>query len=256
MKLIVRIVVFYALTFLFTLILGGLQQAAGLAALPVGLPQWGPGVAALAMLLLFRRDGLRLSLGMGSAELRRMVPALLLPVGVAAVLFAILRPVVVAPETALWLLLPGMALGAFGEELGWRGYLHKRIDPALRPLVSSALVGVLWALWHFGLYGNGAVYMIAFVLTAVAWSVVLYRLVAARGFNVWIATAFHLSLNLTNLLFFGIINEPRFMIANAVAWLTVATVLVVNGRDPFRRAPVQDQNGRLTEPEPGLPAGR
>ncbi|MEZ4517243.1 MAG: CPBP family intramembrane glutamic endopeptidase [Chloroflexota bacterium] len=172
-----------------------------------------------------------------------VVLALLLPAAVAAVLFLILRPTVTAPETALWLLIPGLAIGSLGEELGWRGYLHKRLDPELRPLISSLLVGMLWGLWHIGSYANGAAYMAFFVLLMIAYSLVLYWLVADRGFNVWIATAFHLSINITNLLFFDMIGGMPFIIASALVWLVVAAALVFWRRDLFFRPAKPDDMG-------------
>ena len=66
-------------------------------------------------------------------------------------------------DRSWWLLLPSIVVGALGEEVGWRGYLHQRLDPALAPLVSSALVGVLWGTWHVGLWANGPVYMACLV---------------------------------------------------------------------------------------------
>ncbi len=39
------------------------------------------------------------------------------------------------------------AIGGLGEELGWRGLLHKELGP-LGFWRSSAVIGVLWALWH------------------------------------------------------------------------------------------------------------
>jgi membrane protease YdiL (CAAX protease family) len=42
------------------------------------------------------------------------------------------------------------ALFAFGEELGWRGYLLKALqDKKLLP--ASLIIGVVWGLWHFPL---------------------------------------------------------------------------------------------------------
>ena len=38
-----RVVVFYILTFVFTIVLGGIQEAAGLAQTSIILPQWAPG---------------------------------------------------------------------------------------------------------------------------------------------------------------------------------------------------------------------
>ena len=39
-----RVVVFYILTFVFTVILGGGQEAAGFSQASIILPQWGPGL--------------------------------------------------------------------------------------------------------------------------------------------------------------------------------------------------------------------
>ncbi|MFO7664953.1 MAG: CPBP family intramembrane glutamic endopeptidase [Chloroflexota bacterium] len=234
MKLLIRVVVFYILTFVIAGVLGGIQEAAGLEYSRVTLPQLAPGLAALAMLVIFRRDGLRLSL-----ELRGVRPALLLgalaaPAAVAVSVYTLLRPESPGLPATVWLMLPGMALGALGEELGWRGYLHKRLDLSLRPLVSSALVGGLWALWHVGLYQNGPVFMLLLVVLMIAYSIVVYALLTGTGFNVWVAALFHLGINLANLPFYGMITDTRFIAINALAWVVVATALVIMRSDLFR----------------------
>lgn len=232
--MILRIVLFYVLTFLFTVVLGGAQEATGVAAGWLTLPQLAPGLAALVMLLLFRRDGLRLSLGMPAGP--RLLLALLAAPAVAAAVYLAWRPAPGELPVSLWLLLPGMAIGAFGEELGWRGYLHRRIDARLSPLVSSVVVGVLWALWHVGAYQNGPVYMAFLVLLMVSYSIVLYRLLAGSRFNVWLAAAFHLGINLGNLPFLGVINDVSFMGVSAIVWAAIAAVVVIRRRDLFLRA--------------------
>ena len=55
-----RVVVFYILTFLFTVILGGIQEAAGLAQTSIILLQLSAGLAGAVMLLIFRKDRLRI----------------------------------------------------------------------------------------------------------------------------------------------------------------------------------------------------
>lgn len=239
--MIIRVVVFYVLTLLFTVLLAGLQQVTGLDTTRLTLPQWGPGLAALVMLVLFRRDGFRLSLsGKGISPLR-LLAAVLIPVGVGLVVYAIVRP---GPDVAApsWqLMLPGMAIGALGEELGWRGYLHKRLDPALRPLVSTALVGVLWAFFHMGLWANGVAYMALFIVLAISYSIVLYWLLEGARFNVWLAALFHLGINVANLPFLGIISGVglRFILVSAVVWTALAAVVVLRRRDLFlRREPL------------------
>ena len=72
-----------------------------------------------------------------------------------------------------WILLLWFPLGN-GEELGWRGYLHNRLNADMTGLVSSVIVGALWAFWHVGMYQNGALYTAFFVLLMVSYTVVIY----------------------------------------------------------------------------------
>jgi hypothetical protein len=46
---------------------------------------------------------------------------------------------------------------AFGEELGWRGYLLPKLLPLGKPW-AYALLGVIWALWHMPLIAIGFTY--------------------------------------------------------------------------------------------------
>lgn len=40
------------------------------------------------------------------------------------------------------------AVFAFGEEVGWRGYLYELLAPRLGLARSSAVIGLLWGFWH------------------------------------------------------------------------------------------------------------
>ena len=204
-----RIVVFYVLTWFFLGLLGGLQQETGLIPPEISLPQWAPGIAAL------------------------------LPVGVGLVIFLVLTLLKVEstamPEAYdnLPLVLLWMPLGALGEELGWRGYLHKKLDPRLRGLISSLLVGVLWMLIHVHFFSQGPVFLIFLVLLFISYSVVIYAVVQGTGFSVVLATVFHLAINLSNLLFLNVIYETSFMVVNSLVWMAVAAVVVLMKKDLF-----------------------
>jgi len=130
-------------------LLGGVQQAAGVPA-EISLPQWGPGVAALLMLVLFCKDGHKITFHAKDTPALRYLNAALIPAGAALVLWlaaSLLRipPAQEAPiYNSLLLAVLWMPLGALGEELGWRGYLNKRLDARLSGLASSLLVDLLW----------------------------------------------------------------------------------------------------------------
>lgn len=242
--MIVRVIVYYVLMWVFLLVLGGASQAAGLPT-EIGLAQWGPGLAGLTTLLLFRKDGLRLTFFNRDAPLLRYVIAAALPVIGGLLAYAVALATRIPPTAstivaspllfALWI-----PLGALGEEIGWRGVLHKRLDARLNGLTSSLIVGLLWAPMHVHLFPNGAIYMVLFAVLIVAYSIVIYALVADLSFSVLIATIFHLSLNYTNTLFLDLINATAFMAINAAVWVIIAVIVVLARRELFsgRKMPV------------------
>ena len=46
---------------------------------------------------------------------------------------------------------------SFGEEYGWRGYLLPALTQKRGKIVATAIVGIVWGLWHIPLYYQGAV---------------------------------------------------------------------------------------------------
>jgi len=53
MKTLARIGTFYGITFVFTIILAIIQQDLGIDAAKISLPQFGPGFAAIVMIMAF-----------------------------------------------------------------------------------------------------------------------------------------------------------------------------------------------------------
>jgi membrane protease YdiL (CAAX protease family) len=58
-------------------------------------------------------------------------------------------------ETPLWqrililLLIFTLGFDGLGEEIGWRGFALPRLLERYSPLLSSLILGALWAIWHF-----------------------------------------------------------------------------------------------------------
>ncbi len=48
--------------------------------------------------------------------------------------------------------LPLLVLGPLSEEIGWRGYALGRLQTRWNALISSLIIGLVWALWHLPLF--------------------------------------------------------------------------------------------------------
>jgi membrane protease YdiL (CAAX protease family) len=235
-----RIGIFYVLTWFFLILFGGIQEATGILPPQIGLAQWGPGVAALLMLVIFRKDGIKITFFSKVTPVLRYLWAALIPTGVGLLVYLI-RTVLTIPSATppdtfnqMSLILMWTPLGALGEEIGWRGYLHKKLDTRMRGLFSSILVGLLWLPIHFFAFASAGPVTIAFLaLWFISLSVVIYGLVQDTGFSVLAATIFHLSINFINLLILDVYFNPTFWMINGIVWAIVATIFVITKRDIY-----------------------
>lgn len=148
------------------------------------------------------------------------------------------------------------SLFAFGEELGWRGWLL----PALRPLgtwPALILSGVIWGAWHSPVillgYNFGRTDLTGVLLMiggCVAWGILLGWL-RLRSASVWPAVIAHGSLNAAaGLVLIVAATQPDMALAGPLGvatWIVLAlltVVLVLTGQ--FRAQPeLADAPGRL-----------
>jgi len=92
------------------------------------------------------------------------------------------------------------AVAAFGEELGWRGFLQRELGP-LGFWKSSAIIGVIWGLWHAPLILKGLNYPqhpLLGVPMMVGWCLLLspiFAYVRLKGKSVIAAAIIHGTLN-------------------------------------------------------------
>lgn len=139
------------------------------------------------------------------------------------------------------------SLFAFGEELGWRGWLL----PALRPMgtwPALLLSGAVWGLWHspvillgynFGRTDlTGVLFMVG---GCVAWGV-LFGWLRLRSASVWPAVIAHGSLNAAGgLVLLFAASQPDLALAGPLGvagWIVLAVVTVVLvSTGQFRRQP-------------------
>ncbi|CAD5138527.1 CPBP family intramembrane metalloprotease domain-containing protein [Microbacterium sp. Nx66] len=136
---------------------------------------------------------------------------------------------------------------AFGEELGWRGWLL----PALRPLgtwPALLLTGAIWGLWHSPVillgynFGRTDVTGVMFMIGGcVAWGV-LFGWLRLRSGSLWPAVVAHGSLNAAaGMIMIVAAVQPDLALAGPLGvagWIVaavVALVLALTGQ--FRRQP-------------------
>lgn len=148
------------------------------------------------------------------------------------------------------------SLFAFGEELGWRGWLL----PALRPLgtwPALILSGVIWGVWHSPIillgynFGRTDITGVLFMVGGcVAWGILLGWL-RLRSASVWPAVIAHGSLNAAaGMIMIFAAAQPDLALAGPLGvagWIVVAVVVVVLvSTGQFRRQPeLADAPGRL-----------
>lgn len=129
---------------------------------------------------------------------------------------------------------------AFGEELGWRGWLQSALLP-LGVWPALLITGVVWGLWHapvillgYNFARPDAVGLLLMVGGCLAWGVLLGWL-RLRSASLWPAVLAHGSLNAVGglilvLIAFG--ETPDLALVGPlglVAWVVVAAVIVVIG---------------------------
>lgn len=242
-----RISVFYVLTWFFLIVLGGLQQATGILPPQIGLAQWGPGIAALLMLILFRKEGFKITLFAKNTPFVRYLLAAVIPAGVGLIVFFIrtlipMKSYIPDVYNQMSLVLIWTPLGTLGEEIGWRGFLHKKLNTRLRGLVSSVLVGLMWMAIHITFLTHGPVFLFFLALWFISLSIVIYALAHDIEFSVLVAAIFHLSINLINLLVIDVTYETLFWVINGSVWAIVAAIVVfvrqnifLNSKEPVNK---------------------
>jgi uncharacterized protein len=135
-------------------------------------------------------------------------------------------------------------LGGAWEEPGWRGYALPLLLRRHSALLGSAVLGVIWALWHLPLFLTGLVpwpdaalvFALSFVFTAV------YLRTAG---SVLIAFLLHASINGAGAFFLGLFaaeDRVRMYWISAALCAVIAIIAIAVNRTRWRRLPAVPDN--------------
>ncbi|GAA4984024.1 hypothetical protein GCM10023317_08480 [Actinopolymorpha pittospori] len=243
---------FYAVTLLGAGGLGLLQPLLRVDPVIIELTQFGPALGVLTVFLVWRR-GWRPPVAAGLTLSRPVLVRLLTVAAVATGIFAVaigacaLLGVDVdythpgALTHSFWVIAAAQLLGACAEESGWRCFLQPYLRTRYGVVTSGVLVGLLWGCWHVQVFAFGSAYVVAFLISAVALSVILAVLVeGTRGRNLLVAGSFHALVNLGLLLLLpeesgDLRAETIFSSACVLGALVVVGISAANGGPRTRR---------------------
>lgn len=61
-----------------------------------------------------------------------------------------------------WIVIFNLSIAGIQEEPGWRGYAVPKLNLKFNPIITSFIIGILWAFWHFNFYWSGVRSMSSF----------------------------------------------------------------------------------------------
>lgn len=149
-----------------------------------------------------------------------------------AVVWSGLKPLVnLVPLFVILTVLAGM-----GEEFGWRGFALPRVQARHSALISSLIVGLIWAIWHIPLFlTQGTVQsqwraevgivpaVLGYSVFVIAWSIQYTWVFNNTRGSVLLAAVIHGAVNTWN----GYIDVYRGNFGNVVAYMAVSVIVSI-----------------------------
>jgi membrane protease YdiL (CAAX protease family) len=137
----------------------------------------------------------------------------------------------------------GLAVGPWGEELGWRGYAQPKLQRGIGAFWASLIVGTIWSFWHYWPVltpagGHLSEFLSSSFATWLAYeianSVMMAWLYNSTGGSLPIAWAAHAGLSLGQ----SLVDSHPIPFGSFVItfWVAAALVVVYNGPDKLHRA--------------------
>jgi len=146
--------------------------------------------------------------------------------------------------TQLGSFIPLIILGPLSEELGWRGYALDHLQTKWNALVSSIIVGTLWAFWHLPLFymvGTSQHELhfsfISFLFALIAHSILYTWLYHNTNHSIWTAVFFHwLFTYCAQVVASGVTRSPLYNWLEYSPYILVALIVLIKERAFFFKA--------------------
>ena len=137
--------------------------------------------------------------------------------------------------TQLGSFLPLLVLGPLSEEIGWRGYALGRLQTRWNALISSLIIGLVWALWHLPLFlmvGTSqhelGLPFVGFLVVIMANSIFYTWLYNNTEQSLWSAILFHwLFTYATLVVYSGITRSPLYNWLECLPYVIMALFVLI-----------------------------
>uniref|UniRef100_UPI00404A2147 CPBP family intramembrane glutamic endopeptidase n=1 Tax=Fulvivirga sp. TaxID=1931237 RepID=UPI00404A2147 len=120
--------------------------------------------------------------------------------------------------------------GALGEEIGWRGYLLKKLQLRYSDFYSSLIVGLVWSAWHLPLfltktYENP---MLQYFAIVILMSFVFTFISNRSPESIWPVVMLHASFNVSNMLVGTLFPETDGILEEDWYYFILILILIVS----------------------------
>jgi membrane protease YdiL (CAAX protease family) len=131
--------------------------------------------------------------------------------------------------------------GPFEEEFGWRGYALPRLQARFNALISSLILGFIWALWHipqFLIPGNGMFYKTpfwTFVPTVIAATILFTWVYNNTNGSLLAILLLHTTFNLSMFTFPVLDTSLGYVYVSVLFVIAAIVAVAIFGSDRLRR---------------------
>lgn len=163
-----------------------------------------------------------------------------------------LSAIVGALPTVMVLSLYMLVQVGIGEEVGWRGYALPKLQSGYSALISSVILGVLWALWHLPVFFNPDTSYTntpfwAFLIFLIPFAILYTWVLNGTGGSILLVMVLHAVTNASVGTLLRTIPEAStafsntdvYLVQAALLWVAAIAVVLVYGATTLSRRPRQ-----------------
>lgn len=169
--------------------------------------QFSPTLAYLVFISAFRNMFVPIIIKPNKNIIKNIILAIIVPIfifGIGAFSVSLvykINGIIRNPLNLSFVLIINIVIGSICEEIGWRSFLLTTLEKKYNVLVSSIIVGVIWAFWHTGRFAMGIYYVGTLLIITILFTIIMAAILKDTKNNIIVATLLHSFFNISNEVF-------------------------------------------------------